>query len=111
MHSTKFSSKLAFSAACLAAASVLWSCAETPEHKSTGQAIDDGVITAKVRAKLVDDFALKGFKIGVDTNHGVVQLSGTVSTQTGIAQAVADATSVDGVVSVQNNIVLTDLSQ
>lgn len=105
------SHKLAFFAACLAAVSVLWGCAETPEHKSTGQAIDDSVISAKVRAKLIDDFALKGFKIGVDTDHGVVQLSGTVSTQAGIAQALADASSVDGVVSVQNNIQLTNLHQ
>ena len=85
---------------------LLAGCAATSTHESTGQAIDDGVITAKVRAKLVDDFALKGFQFQVQTDHGVVQLGGFVTTQASVAQAVADASSVDGVVSVQNNIQL-----
>ena len=85
---------------------LLTGCAATADRESTGQAIDDGVITAKVKAKLVDDFALKGLQIQVETNRGVVQLSGYVTLQTSIAQAVADASSVDGVVSVQNNIQL-----
>ncbi len=85
---------------------LLAGCAATSEHESTGQAIDDSVITTKVKAKLVDDFALKGLQIQVETNKGVVQLSGYVTLQTSIAQAVADASSVEGVVSVQNNIQL-----
>ena len=101
MQSTKLSFLVAF-----AACTIFTGCAATSEHESTGQAIDDGVITAKVKARLVDDFALKGLQIQVETNKGVVQLSGYVTLQTSIAQAVADASSVDGVVSVQNNIQL-----
>lgn len=94
--------KLSFFVAC----ALLAGCAATAEHDSTGQVIDDSVITAKVRAKLVDDFALKGLQFQVETNHGVVQLGGYATLQTSIAQAVADASSVEGVVSVQNNIQL-----
>ncbi len=94
--------KLSFFVACL----LLAGCAATSDRESTGQAIDDSVITAKVRAKLVDDFALKGLQIQVETSKGVVQLSGYVTTQTAMAQAVADTSSVEGVVSVQNDIQL-----
>ncbi len=96
------SAKLSF----LVAYMLLAGCAATSDHESAGQAIDDSVITAKVKAKLVDDFSLKGLQIQVQTNKGVVQLSGYVTLQTSIAQAVADASAVEGVVSVQNDIQL-----
>lgn len=103
MQTTKLSS---FVSMFLCAGVLLGGCAATSTHDSTGQVIDDSVITAKVKAKLVDDFALKGLQIQVQTNHGVVQLDGFVTLQTSIAQAVADASSVEGVLSVQNNIQL-----
>ncbi|HEX7644064.1 MAG TPA: BON domain-containing protein [Burkholderiaceae bacterium] len=96
------SAKLSF----FIASVLLAGCAATADRESTGQVIDDSVITAKVKAKLVDDFALKGLQIQVETNRGVVKLTGYVTLQTSIAQAVADASSVEGVVSVQNNIQL-----
>jgi osmotically-inducible protein OsmY len=107
MQTTKLSSFVSFSVAPLIVAGMLLgACAATSTHDSTGQVIDDSVITAKVKARLVDDFALKGLQIQVQTNHGVVQLDGFVTLQTSIAQAVADASSVEGVLSVQNNIQL-----
>ena len=81
-------------------------CAATPTQSSTGQFVDDSVITTKVKAKLFDDLALKGFEIKVETFKGVVQLSGFVSSQVNIDRATDVAGHVAGVVSVQNNMQL-----
>ncbi len=51
------STKLSFFVAFLVTAALLAGCAATSDRESTGQVIDDSVITTKVRAKLVDDFA------------------------------------------------------
>jgi osmotically-inducible protein OsmY len=51
-------------------------CASTPTQESTGEYVDDTVITTKVKSLLaVDDF-LKSFQISVETYKGTVQLSG-----------------------------------
>jgi hyperosmotically inducible protein len=97
------STSLVFAAFLLAAVA---GCASTPTHDSTGQYIDDSVITTKVKSKIVDDLALKGFEIKVETFKGVVQLSGFVSTQANIDKATADASQVQGVITVQNNMQL-----
>ena len=81
-------------------------CAATPTQASTGQFVDDSVITTKVKAKLLDDLALKGFEIKVETFKGVVQLSGFVSSQVNIDRATDVASHVAGVVSVQNKMQL-----
>lgn len=81
-------------------------CAATPTQSSTGQFVDDSVITTKVKAKLLDDLALKGFEIKVETFKGVVQLSGFVSSQVNIDRATDDASHIAGVVSVQNKMQL-----
>ena len=81
-------------------------CASSPTHDSTGQFVDDSVITTKVKAKILDDLAFKGFEVKVETFKGVVQLSGFVSTQANIDRATGIASHVDGVVSVQNNMQL-----
>src|SRR5215510_9115201 len=45
---------------------------------STGEAITDGWITTKVKAKFADDKLLKNATINVETNDRVVKLKGTV---------------------------------
>jgi len=86
--------------------SSLAGCASTPTQSSTGQFVDDSVITTKVKAKLFDYLALKGFEIKVETFKGVVQLSGFVSSQVNIDRATDVASHVAGVVSVHNNMQL-----
>jgi hypothetical protein len=56
-------------------------CASTSKQESTGQYVDDSVITTKVKALLAADDFLKSFEISVETYKGTVQLSGFVGSQ------------------------------
>ena len=71
---------------------------------STGEYIDDSAITAKVKAALLKDDAVKSFEIHVTTFKGVVQLSGSVDNSDQSSAAKNDAESVPGVKSVTNNL-------
>ncbi len=79
-------------------------CASTPKQEGTGEYIDDTVITAKVKAAIVDDPALKVSEINVETFKGRVQLSGFVSSQAQLTRAVEVARKVKGVKSVANDM-------
>jgi hyperosmotically inducible protein len=72
--------------------------------QSSGQFVDDSLITTKVKSKLVGDMALKGFTIKVDTDNGVVKLGGTVDSATQKARAEEVTRGTDGVKSVINDI-------
>ncbi|HJW02364.1 MAG TPA: BON domain-containing protein [Azospira sp.] len=79
-------------------------CASTPKQESTGEFIDDSVITTKVKAAIFDDATLKTHEISVETVKGVVQLSGTVSSAAAVSKAAEVARSVRGVKSVKNEL-------
>lgn len=79
-------------------------CSSTPTQQSTGQAIDDGVITAKVKAKLVEDPVTKAHQINVDTFKGNVQLSGFVESDQARTRALQIARDVDGVKNVKDGM-------
>ena len=79
-------------------------CASTPKQESTGEYVDDSVITSKVKSLLAADDFLKSFAITVETYKGIVQLSGFVDSQRAIDKAGQIARSVDGVKSVKNNL-------
>ncbi len=79
-------------------------CASTPKQEGTGEYIDDTVITAKVKAAIVDDPALKVSEINVETFKGRVQLSGFVSSQAQLTRAVEVTRKVKGVKSVANDM-------
>jgi osmotically-inducible protein OsmY len=81
-------------------------CAATSKKESTGDYVDDSVITTKVKSLLAADDFLKSFKIGVETYKGTVQLSGFVNSAQASAKAVEIVNSVDGVKSVENNLVV-----
>ena len=81
-------------------------CASTPKQESTGEYVDDSVITTKVKSLLaVDDF-LKSFQISVETYKGTVQLSGFVGSQKAVNEAGEIARSVKGVKSVKNDLIV-----
>ena len=82
------------------------SCASTSKKSSTGEYVDDSVITTKVKALLAEDDFLKSFRISVETYKGVVQLSGFVNTQDAVAKAGQIARSVKGVQSVKNDLIV-----
>ena len=65
---------------------------------------DDTHITAGVKAALTDDASLKTSEIDVDTDQGVVRLSGFVSSADDVAAAAAAARTVRGVRSVRNEL-------
>jgi hyperosmotically inducible protein len=82
-------------------------CASTPTKASTGEYIDDSVITTKVKTALVRNDETPGTAIKVETFKGVVQLSGFVDTVAQKAQAGAVAAKVDGVKNVSNDIIVS----
>ena len=84
----------------------LVACASTSKQESTGEYIDDSVITTKVKALLAADDFLKSFQISVETYKGAVQLSGFVGSQSAVDKAVQITRSVSGVKSVKNNLIV-----
>jgi osmotically-inducible protein OsmY len=81
-------------------------CASTPTRESTGEYVDDSVITTKIKSLLLKDEFTNSFHISVKTYRGVVQLSGSVDSQKTIDKAGKIASSVQGVKSVKNNLVV-----
>ena len=79
-------------------------CASTSKQESTGEYVDDSVITTKVKSLLAADDFLKSFEISVETYKGTVQLSGFVDSQKAIDKAVEITRSVKGVKSVKNDL-------
>ena len=102
---SKFASLLAFTGA-LALGTLAGGCASTPTSDSTGQYVDDTVITTKVKSALLGDDVVKSFAVSVETVKGVVQLSGFVNTSAQRSAAGRDAEAVAGVKSVKNNLIV-----
>ena len=84
----------------------LVACASTAKQSSTGEYVDDSVITTKVKSLLAANDFLKSFQIGVETYKGVVQLSGFVNAQKAVDKAIEIARSVKGVKSVKNDLIV-----
>ena len=84
----------------------LAACASTPTRESTGEYVDDSVITTKVKSLLAEDDFLKSFQISVETYKGIVQLSGFVNSRQAVDKAGQIARSVNGVKSVKNNLIV-----
>ena len=72
--------------------------------KGPTRPISDASISVAVQAKLIRDHASHFPRINVDTENGVVNLSGVVKTDVQRAQAEHLASQVDGVVKVNNNL-------
>lgn len=85
---------------------VLAACASTPTRESTGEYIDDSVITAKVKSLLAQDDLLKSFQISVETYQGTVQLSGFVNSQQAVDKAGQIVRSVKGYKWLKNDLIV-----
>lgn len=85
-------------------ATAVGACSAGPTKESTGEYLDDSVITTKVKSAFVADKTVKAMDIKVETFKGVVQLSGFANTQTEIDRAVEVARGVKGVAAVRNDI-------
>lgn len=73
---------------------------------SAGDKIDDALITTKVKAAIAADKDLSAIKIDVDTQNGVVTLSGPAPTATAKERASEIARNVKGVSSVNNQLTI-----
>ena len=71
---------------------------------TVGNTVDDGIVTAKVKAALLADANVKSFDIAVVTRKGEVQLSGFVDNQAQVNRAIEVARGVQGVQSVGNEM-------
>jgi len=80
----------------------------TASGTTVGTEIDDSVVTARVKAALLEDRDVKSFEIKVETRKGEVQLSGFVDTQARIDYAMALTRKVEGVKGVENGMSLKD---
>ena len=81
-------------------------CASTRTQESTGEYVDDSVITTKVKSLLANDDFFKSFEISVETFKGTVQLSGFVNSQQAVNKAGEIARSVKGVTTVKNSLIV-----
>jgi osmotically-inducible protein OsmY len=76
----------------------------TTDQQTAGEAVDDAVVTAKVKAKLVDDDVTKAYQIQVETFKGTVQLRGSVDSEEARSRATELAKDVGGVKDVKNSL-------
>jgi osmotically-inducible protein OsmY len=77
-------------------------------QQTAGEVVDDSVVTAKVKAKLLDDPVTKAYQINVETFKGAVQLSGFVDSAEARSRATQLARDVGGVKDVKNSLQVRD---
>ena len=70
--------------------------------KTIGETIDDTTITTRVKTAMLNDPAVGGLSIDVDTYKGVVTLSGRVKSEAERQQALTIARRASGVVDVKD---------
>jgi osmotically-inducible protein OsmY len=88
--------------------SALVGCTSVPTQQPAAEVIDDGVVTAKVKAALVDDPLTKVHQINVETFKGNVQLSGFVESDEARSRALKLARDIDGVKNVKDAMEVRD---
>ncbi|HUK04322.1 MAG TPA: BON domain-containing protein [Burkholderiales bacterium] len=87
-------------------AGALAGCAGTAKQESTGEVLDDSVITTKVKSALLTEKGVDSTAISVETFKGRVLLAGYVKSPDQRQRAEGVARSVTGVKAVNNQIEL-----
>jgi hyperosmotically inducible protein len=72
--------------------------------RTAGEHIDDSVVQAEVKAKLLGDDFFGGAGINIEIHKGIVQLGGWVDRKEEAEKAAQISASVDGVVKVDNQL-------
>jgi len=85
-------------------------CAATATQESTGQIVDSSLITTSVKAALAGEDVATLLNVEVETFRDVVQLSGFVDNAEEKAMAGEIAEGVEGVVRVENNLIVKPAS-
>ncbi|TCS34694.1 hyperosmotically inducible protein [Paucimonas lemoignei] len=70
------------------------------------RAVDDSVLTTKAKSALLADTTVKGSEVNVETNKGVVTLSGAVENERQRERVASIVRGIDGVKSVENKMTL-----
>jgi len=78
------------------------------DTQSIGRKVDDAMLTAEVKTRVLADDISRGTNIDVDTFQGHVTLLGTVATDAARRKTEAIAAAVDGVESVDNKLAVSD---
>jgi hyperosmotically inducible protein len=74
------------------------------KDSDTSSFMDDAVITTRIKVEYAKDDLVKATRISVNTDKGVVRLSGVASSQAEADKAETIAKNTQGVVSVKNEI-------
>ncbi len=104
MNPTSLHRRRWLSASALASIALLAACAGSPRTESTGEYVEDSVITARVKAAVLAEPGLRSAEINVETFKGRVQLSGFIGSQADIDRVVAMVRDMSGVRSVKNDM-------
>jgi len=72
---------------------------------------DDSVLSMRVKAALIANDATKASQINVETQDGIVQLSGFVDSEAMRAAATSSAQRISGVKQVQNRLLIRDANR
>lgn len=73
-------------------------------YGSPSERAQDDLLITEVKNALAADGVANGHAVGVDCDHGTIQLSGTVSSADDARHAAVVAANVDGVVAVKNQL-------
>ena len=79
-------------------------CQQDPNRQTAGEYLDDATITARVKTALIQAPDVKAHQINVETQNGVVQLSGFVDSEDEARRAVDAADDVPGVKKVESDM-------
>lgn len=77
-----------------------------PGESTVGTFIDDATVTTRVKSRFAQDDQVSAMNIGVETNDGVVQLSGYAGSETEKSRAAEIARQVPDVKAVNNAIIV-----
>ncbi len=79
-------------------------CSTTGVQESAGEYALDAWITARVKTLLSEDAQIRATEINIETSKGVVLLTGFINSEWAMVQAVRDAQTISGVISVKNDM-------
>ncbi|MBN2284268.1 MAG: BON domain-containing protein [Deltaproteobacteria bacterium] len=74
------------------------------DERTAGGIVDDAALSTEVKARLIDEPAVRARNIDVDVLEGIVTLTGMVETQEEATRAFQTAAAVPGVRSVKNDL-------
>jgi BON domain len=89
---------------CLILAALVVGCTGDRMSRSTEEAVDDNLLTNKVKIALYADKQVSGRQIAVEASQGVIQLSGVVASLPEAQRAIQIAQGIKGVKEVRNHL-------